>query len=137
MTKAKGRLHGKQPKLEPNQGKHLLELYDLGTYSVSELAELFGVGRSTIYRTIERLRPIRPDPERPFAHLESQRAATTTLIRLSASDVMARSGGLELPPALELAPPTEDRSAGWGGGGRQSVELARILSRPALSTLHG
>jgi transposase len=43
-----------------------------GTYSITELAELFGVGRSTVYRTIERLRPIRPDPERPFAHLVNQ-----------------------------------------------------------------
>jgi hypothetical protein len=36
---AKGRLRGKQPKLKSNQAKHLLELYDLGTYSVTELAE--------------------------------------------------------------------------------------------------
>ena len=67
VARAKGRLRGKQ--LKPNQAKHLLELYDLGTYSVAELAELFGVGRSTVYRTVERPRPIRPDPERPFAHL--------------------------------------------------------------------
>jgi hypothetical protein len=38
----------KQPKLKPNQAKHLLELHDLGTYTQAELAELFGVGRSTI-----------------------------------------------------------------------------------------
>jgi DNA invertase Pin-like site-specific DNA recombinase len=62
--KGEGSARGKQPKLKPNQAKHLLELYDLGTYSVAELAELFGVGRSTVYRTIERLRPIRPEPER-------------------------------------------------------------------------
>jgi hypothetical protein len=34
-----------------------------------ELAELFGVGRSTVYRTIGRMRPKRPQPERPFALL--------------------------------------------------------------------
>ena len=28
VAKAKGRLHGKQPKLKPNQAKHLLELHD-------------------------------------------------------------------------------------------------------------
>jgi DNA invertase Pin-like site-specific DNA recombinase len=71
VARAKGRLRGKQPKLKPNQAKHLLDLYDLGTYSVTELAELFDVGRSTVYRTVERLRPIRPEPERPFAHLEN------------------------------------------------------------------
>jgi DNA invertase Pin-like site-specific DNA recombinase len=69
VAKAKGRLRGKQPKLKPNQAKHLLELHDSGNYTQSELAELFGVGRSTIYRTIERIRPKPPEPERPFAHL--------------------------------------------------------------------
>jgi DNA invertase Pin-like site-specific DNA recombinase len=68
VAKAKGRLRGKQPKLKPNQAKHLLELHDLGTYTQAELAELFGVGRSTIYRTIKRIRPKPAEPERPFAH---------------------------------------------------------------------
>ena len=45
VARANGRLRGRQPKLRPNQARHLLELYDLGTYSVTELAELFGVGR--------------------------------------------------------------------------------------------
>jgi DNA invertase Pin-like site-specific DNA recombinase len=68
VAKAKGRLRGKQPKLKPNQAKHLLELHDSGTYTQAELAELFGVGRSTIYRTIERMRPKPIEAERPFAH---------------------------------------------------------------------
>ena len=72
VAKAKGRLRGKQPNLKPNQAKHLLELHNLGTYSTAELAELFGVGRSTIYRTLERLRPALQQPERPFAHLTIQ-----------------------------------------------------------------
>src|SRR5687768_10071371 len=42
VARAKGRLRGKQPKSKPNHAKHLLELHDLGTYSVAELAELFG-----------------------------------------------------------------------------------------------
>ena len=33
VAKAKGRLRGKQPKLKPNQAKHLLELHELGTYT--------------------------------------------------------------------------------------------------------
>ena len=73
VAKAKGRLRGKQPKLKPNQAKHMLELHDLGTYTQAELAELFGVGRSTIYRTIERIRPKPPEPERPFAHFAHPR----------------------------------------------------------------
>ena len=50
VAKAKGRPRGKQPKLKPNQAKHLLELHDSGSYTQTELAELFGVGRSTGYR---------------------------------------------------------------------------------------
>jgi hypothetical protein len=57
--------------VRPNQAKHLLELHDLGTYTQAELAELFGVGRYTIYRTLERMRPAPPGPERTFAHLEN------------------------------------------------------------------
>lgn len=68
IAQAKGRLQGKQPKLKPNQAKHLLELHDLGTYTQAELAELFGVGRSTIHRTLLRMRPLPIEPERPFAH---------------------------------------------------------------------
>ncbi|HEX8510920.1 MAG TPA: helix-turn-helix domain-containing protein [Propionibacteriaceae bacterium] len=47
--------------------QQLVELSDLGTYSTAELAELFGVGRSTVYRTLLRVRPLPADPNRPFA----------------------------------------------------------------------
>lgn len=66
VAKAKGHLRGKQPKLTDLQAKHLVELADLGTYSTSELAGLFGVTRSTIYRTLLRARPAPADPNRPF-----------------------------------------------------------------------
>jgi hypothetical protein len=46
VAKANGRMRGKQPKLKPNQVKHLLELHDSGNHTQAELAELFGVGRS-------------------------------------------------------------------------------------------
>ena len=69
VAKAKGRLRGKQPKLKPNQAKHLLELHDSGNYAQVELAELFSVGRSTIYRTIHRMQPRPVEPERPFAYV--------------------------------------------------------------------
>ena len=66
VAKAKGHLRGKQPKLSDKQAKHVVELTDLGTYSTAELAELFGVTRSTIYRTRLRMRPAPADPHRPF-----------------------------------------------------------------------
>ncbi len=55
-AKAKGRLRGKQPKLKRRQEAHLVSLVHSGDYSTLEVAELFGVGRSTVYRAIERQR---------------------------------------------------------------------------------
>jgi excisionase family DNA binding protein len=56
IAKAKGRLRGKQPKLNRKQEAHLVSLVHSGEYSTLEVAELFGVGRSTVYRAIERQR---------------------------------------------------------------------------------
>ena len=74
VAKARGRLRGKQPRLKLNQAKHLLERHDSGSYTRGELAELFGVGRSTVYRTIGRMRAKPPEPERPFAHFARSQA---------------------------------------------------------------
>jgi len=52
IAKAKGRLRGKQPKLNPRQEAHLVELFETGEHSTAELADLFGVGRSTVYRAL-------------------------------------------------------------------------------------
>jgi hypothetical protein len=73
VAEAKGRLRGKQPKLKPNLAKHLVELHDSWHYAQAEVAELFGVGRSTVYRTIERMQPKPVEPERPFAQIAGQR----------------------------------------------------------------
>ena len=56
VARAKGRLRGKQPKLNHRQEAHLVALFDTGDHSTAELAELFGVTRSTGYRTVERER---------------------------------------------------------------------------------
>jgi DNA invertase Pin-like site-specific DNA recombinase len=56
VAKAKGRPRGKQPKLNRRQQAHLVSLIHSGEYSTLEVAELFGVGRSTVYRAIERQR---------------------------------------------------------------------------------
>jgi len=47
VAKAKGRLRGKQPKLNHRQEAHLVALLKGGEYSTAELADLFGVARST------------------------------------------------------------------------------------------
>ena len=54
VAKAKGRLRGKQPKLKPSQEEHLVGLWNAGGHTSAELAELFSVARSTVYRAIER-----------------------------------------------------------------------------------
>ena len=54
IAKAKGRLRGKQPKLNPRQEAHLVALLKSGDYSTAELGDLFGVARSTVYRAIGR-----------------------------------------------------------------------------------
>lgn len=55
VAKAKGRLKGKKPKLSRRQAAHLLDLHQAGQHTIAELAELFGVGRATVYREIERV----------------------------------------------------------------------------------
>ena len=54
IAKAKGRLRGKQPKLNPRQEAHLVALLKSGEYSTAEIGDLFGVARSTVYRAIGR-----------------------------------------------------------------------------------
>ena len=51
VAKAKGRLRGKAPKLSPAQETHLVGLYRSGQHTT---AELFSVGRSTVYRAVQR-----------------------------------------------------------------------------------
>jgi len=54
IARAKGRLRGRAPKLTARQEAHLVELHRAGGHTGGELAELFGVARSTVYRAIGR-----------------------------------------------------------------------------------
>jgi hypothetical protein len=72
VAKAKGHLRGKQPKLNPRQEAHLVELLHSGQYSTAEIGDLFGVARSTVYRAVVRSkaaatssRTITPEPASP------------------------------------------------------------------------
>jgi DNA invertase Pin-like site-specific DNA recombinase len=62
VAKAKGHLRGKQPKLNHRQEAHLVSLLDTGEYTTADLADLFGVARSTVYRAVERERTLRAAP---------------------------------------------------------------------------
>ncbi|GAA5189518.1 transposon Tn552 resolvase [Arthrobacter sp. Hiyo1] len=54
VAKAKGKLRGRQPKLSKKQESHLVSLHQGGKHTTTEIAELFGVARSTVYRAIQR-----------------------------------------------------------------------------------
>jgi len=54
VAKAKGRLKDEQPKLSKTQRKHLLTPHDAGEHTQAELAELFRVSRTTVYRELQR-----------------------------------------------------------------------------------
>lgn len=62
IARAKGRLRGRQPKLSPTQQADLVALYQTRQHTIDELGQLFGVTRSTIYRTIRRA-------DRPAQHM--------------------------------------------------------------------
>jgi DNA invertase Pin-like site-specific DNA recombinase len=63
VARAKGRMHGKQPKLTVRQEQHLVALHQAGEHTSAELAELFGVARSTVYRAIDRAAKAAPESE--------------------------------------------------------------------------
>ena len=54
VARAAGELRGRKPKLSPPRETLLVEQHRSGQKSPSDLAELFGVGRSTVYRALER-----------------------------------------------------------------------------------
>jgi DNA invertase Pin-like site-specific DNA recombinase len=54
IARPKGKLRGKQPKLSARQQREPRRMHDVGTCSISDLAELFSVSRPTVYRTLAR-----------------------------------------------------------------------------------
>ena len=54
ISRAKGKLRGKQPKLSDRKQRELCRMHATGEYSISELAELFSVSRPTVFHTLDR-----------------------------------------------------------------------------------
>ncbi len=54
VARAKGKLRGKQPKLSVRQQRELVRMYHTGEYAIADLAEVFTVSRTTVYRTLQR-----------------------------------------------------------------------------------
>ncbi|VVE59568.1 resolvase [Pandoraea sputorum] len=51
-AKARGTKFGRKPKLEAAQLKHIYQLVDEGAASRQEIADLFDIDRSTLYRAL-------------------------------------------------------------------------------------
>ena len=58
VAKAKRKLRGRKPKLNARQEAHLVALLASGEHTPGDLADLFGVARSTVYRARERARAV-------------------------------------------------------------------------------
>ena len=54
MARAAGKPRGRKPKRTPGREALLVDLHRTGQKNPSDLAELFGVGRSTVYRALQR-----------------------------------------------------------------------------------
>ena len=54
VARAKGKLRGKQPKLSVKQQRELVRMCGTGEYTIADLAEVFSVSRTTVYRTLQR-----------------------------------------------------------------------------------
>lgn len=57
IARAKGKLKGRQPKLNPKQRTELQRMHKSGEHTISDLAEVFNISRPTVYRTIRRINP--------------------------------------------------------------------------------
>ncbi|HEY7324032.1 MAG TPA: recombinase family protein [Streptosporangiaceae bacterium] len=57
VARAKGKLHGKQPKLSARQQRELARMAATGEYTIADLAEVFTISRATVYRTLQRADP--------------------------------------------------------------------------------
>ncbi len=54
IRRCPGTSRGRRPKLTPAREALLVDLHRSGQKNPSQLAELFGVGRSTVYRALQR-----------------------------------------------------------------------------------
>lgn len=63
IARSKGRLNGKPPKLSKRQHLKVLEEFESGNVTVRDLAEDYGVDRATIYRTVNRAKKMKEEPQ--------------------------------------------------------------------------
>ncbi len=66
-ARARGRVGGRRPRLSPSQAELAQQLYDARDKSVQEIANLFGVPRSTVYGHLDRQKTVPRQPKRAAA----------------------------------------------------------------------
>ena len=66
-ARARGRVGGRRPRLSPSQAELAQQLYDAREKSVQEIANLFGVPRSTVYGHLDRQKTGQRQPKRTGA----------------------------------------------------------------------
>ena len=54
IARSRGKLRGKPPKLTPAQAREVRRMHASGDYPITEIADLFGVSRPTVYRVLQR-----------------------------------------------------------------------------------
>jgi DNA invertase Pin-like site-specific DNA recombinase len=102
VAKAKGRLRGKAPKLSRAQEAHLVQLHGDGEHTVAELAELFRVTRSTVYRALARegARVLAREPVgSPSPKLDEGAA-----LELATAELRALRAARKAPTLVQVAP---------------------------------
>jgi DNA invertase Pin-like site-specific DNA recombinase len=140
VAKAKGHLRGKQPKLNPRQEAHLIELLRTGEYTTAELGDLFGVARSTVYRALARSKQAAL-AARPSTSASARHAAPRPGTRLSPLDAttttyLPRHGAPSAFPSENrsrrraITPP--EPTPHTGRRGPRSPEGSQGDSRPIL-----
>jgi DNA invertase Pin-like site-specific DNA recombinase len=70
IARSRGKLKGRRPKLTARQQAELVRMHATGNYTITELMEVFSIGRATVYRALERVARTAPaDPDHdPTVH---------------------------------------------------------------------
>lgn len=66
-ARARGRVGGRRPRLTPDQAALAQQLYDARDKTVQQIADLFGVPRSTVYGHLDREGVVLRQPKRSAA----------------------------------------------------------------------
>jgi DNA-binding CsgD family transcriptional regulator len=97
-------VRGTQPKLNPRQEAHLVELLSSGEYSTAEIGDLFGVARSTVYRAVAHSKKAQAGGRTATVKMFARVASTSGLsARATATRRPARTGHDTEQPASPIA----------------------------------